>query len=271
LPVKTDESLKMKMSIIENVSRLAWPALEEKHLSFGVLRYAGGVSRRSNSMNIHPWADYQHGEVLRSTESFFEQRGLPAIVRILGDKRGERMDVRSLDNYLDGKGYGLEAPTKVLFCNLRKFENKACSSMESVTLQDWLKTWQKLAGHSDKQVSVHKKTLKKIKEKHCFLVLKTELDATVSCGMAVIIADVLGIYGVATSATHRSLGYATRLLQQLMYWGSSNGAGFSYLQVESSNLPALSVYEKLGFTELYNYWYRVKNERQGGSYEHNRR
>lgn len=249
----------MKMLTIENASRLAWPALEEKQLPFGVLRYACGVNRRSNSMSIHPWADYQYGEMLRTTESFFRQRGLPAIVRILDDKEEKRLDSRSLDNYLASKGYGLKAPTKVLLCDLQQFENMGYSSIESVPLHDWLKAWQKLARHSDRQSSVHLKTLRKIKEKHCFLLLNDELDTTASCGMAAINNDVLGVYGVATSAARRGQGYATRLLQQLMHWGSSNGADFSYLQVESSNSPALRVYKKLGFTEFYNYWYRVKN------------
>lgn len=248
----------MKMSIIEEASRLAWPALEEKELSFGVLRYARGVNRRSNSMNVHPLADYEHRDLLLSTESFFGQRNLPAIVRILDGREYRSRDSQLLDNYLASKGYGLEAPTKVLLCDLPIPESTNAHVSVSLELNDWLRIWQTIGSRSDIQIGVHRITLSKIATNHCFLTLKDRLGSTVSCGMGVISDDVLGIYGIATSTAHRGLGYGTSLLRQLLCWGFSSGARYAYLQVESANLAALRLYEKLGFAEFYSYWYRVQ-------------
>lgn len=249
----------MKMSKIEDAARLAWPALEEKELPFGVLRYARGVNRRSNSLNVYPRAEYEHGDLLRSTESFFGQRSLPAIVRILDSRENRNLDSQLLDSYLAGKGYGLEASTRVLLCDLPIRQSTVAHVSVSLELNDWLRVWQTFGSHSDTQIGVHRITLSKISANHCFLTLKDKLGITVSCGMGVISDDVLGIYGIATREAYRDLGYGTKLLQQLMCWGFSNRARYAYLHVESVNFAALRLYEKLGFEEFYSYWYRVQN------------
>jgi ribosomal protein S18 acetylase RimI-like enzyme len=46
-------------------------------------------------------------------------------------------------------------------------------------------------------------------------------------------------------------------VRELALWGRQNGAGGLYLQVMPDNTPAVALYEKLGFTRLYNYHYRV--------------
>lgn len=255
-----EESQKMKMLKIEDAARLAWPALEEIALPFGVLRYARGVNRRSNSLNVYPRVKYEHSDLLRSTEAFFGQRGLPAIVRILDSRENRNLDSQLLDSYLAGKGYGLEAPTRVLLCDLPIRKSTHAHVSVSLELNDWLRVWQTIGGRSDTQIGVHHITLSKIAAVHCFLTLKDKLGITVSCGMGVISDDVLGIYGIATGEAHRDLGYGTNLLQQLMRWGFSNGARYAYLQVESANFAALLLYEKLGFEEFYSYWYRVQNQ-----------
>ncbi|MFP6838693.1 MAG: GNAT family N-acetyltransferase [Pseudohongiellaceae bacterium] len=250
----------MKMLKIEDASRQAWPALEEKELPFGVLRYACGVNRRSNSMNVYPRADYEYNDLLRSTESFFGQRSLPASVRILGSRENRELDFQLLDSYLAGKGYGLEAPTNVLLCDLPISDSTNAYVAESLELNDWLRAWQTIGSRSNIQVGVHQITLSKIIANHCFLTLKDKLGITVSCAMGVISDDVLGIYGVGTRETYRGLGYGTSLLERLMRWGSSNRARYACLQVESANFAALRLYEKLGFRKFYSYWYRVQNQ-----------
>ena len=209
----------MKMLKIEDASRQAWPALEEKELPFGVLRYACGVNRRSNSMNVYPRADYEYNDLLRSTESFFGQRSLPASVRILGSRENRELDFQLLDSYLAGKGYGLEAPTNVLLCDLPISDSTNAYVAESLELNDWLRAWQTIGSRSNIQVGVHQITLSKIIANHCFLTLKDKLGITVSCAMGVISDDVLGIYGVGTRETYRGLGYGTSLLERLMRWG----------------------------------------------------
>jgi ribosomal protein S18 acetylase RimI-like enzyme len=44
----------------------------------------------------------------------------------------------------------------------------------------------------------------------------------------------------------------------LLSWAKQQGAQKTYLQVMLNNAPALRLYEKLGFKEAYQYWYRLK-------------
>ena len=44
----------------------------------------------------------------------------------------------------------------------------------------------------------------------------------------------------------------------LLDWAKRKGAQVAYLQVMLNNPPALHMYERLGFQEVYQYWYRIK-------------
>jgi N-acetylglutamate synthase len=69
--------------------------------------------------------------------------------------------------------------------------------------------------------------------------------------------SLLGLFDIVTAATARGRGYGTKLLLALLAWGRENDAEHAYLQVMDENIPAQRLYAKLGFTEIYKYWYRV--------------
>jgi ribosomal protein S18 acetylase RimI-like enzyme len=44
----------------------------------------------------------------------------------------------------------------------------------------------------------------------------------------------------------------------LLRWGKANGATVAHLSVVPANRPALTLYEKIGFREVYQYRYYVR-------------
>jgi ribosomal protein S18 acetylase RimI-like enzyme len=75
--------------------------------------------------------------------------------------------------------------------------------------------------------------------------------------IGVLTGNWLGIFGMATAPRFRRCGAAIRSLRGLADWAEGR-VSTVYLQVFQENRPALALYEKLGFEELYAYHYRVE-------------
>ena len=56
---------------------------------------------------------------------------------------------------------------------------------------------------------------------------------------------------------YRQQGYATALISQIVAWARQMGATDAALQVQGDNPAARALYARLGFQEVYHYWYRV--------------
>ena len=46
------------------------------------------------------------------------------------------------------------------------------------------------------------------------------------------------------------------MCQALLAWAHHEGAHTAYLAVMADNAPAVHLYNRLGFREVYQYWYR---------------
>ena len=249
----------MNLMEIEQATRQIWPALEQKALPYGVLRYAQGVSRRSNSLSLFPECEAQREELIASAEIFFRDRQLDSIIRILDRKSKASCDFQALDEMLEAQSYELQAPTKIMVMDVPSTPaHEASCVIEEIQLADWLKTWHEFSGQKSSNFAVHLKMMKNISNSHCFTVLKNEQGEILSCGMAVISGAGVGFSCIATAQQHRGKSYGQLLIKGLLDWGKNRQAAYAFLQVESGNSSAISLYEKLGFRELYSYWYRVK-------------
>ena len=71
------------------------------------------------------------------------------------------------------------------------------------------------------------------------------------------VADELHILKIAVAPALRGLGIATWFLSRCLTMGAQQGANSVYLEVRPSNIPAVELYEKLGFREIgrrFNYY-----------------
>jgi ribosomal protein S18 acetylase RimI-like enzyme len=99
--------------------------------------------------------------------------------------------------------------------------------------------------------------LSNIASKKFFVTLLNQ-DRVVSCGLAVLERQYVGIFNLVTDKSERRKGFAKQLTLNILDWAKQNGAKKAYLQVVLSNRPALNLYSKLGFQEIYQYFYRIK-------------
>ena len=246
----------MDINEIEIAARKAWPALEEMETPFGVLRYACGVSRRTNSMNPVFDRSFDPQDVMRSSEQFFAARNLPSVIRVVAPYGHLNASNYLLDTALSESGYVTEAPTLVMVKALDKVVPHETGP--SASLEQWLDAWFRVKSINTEGVALHNRMLSRIADASHFLVKSDAQGEPLATAMAVCSSSSLGLFGVATAMAARRQGLAQSLVSELLSWGADQGARYAYLQVESANLGARRLYENNGFKEFYSYWYRSK-------------
>jgi GNAT superfamily N-acetyltransferase len=250
----------MNVMEIETASRLAWPALEEQELPFGVLRYALGADRRANSLSVYPNVSFENAELISVTENFFSRRSIAPTVKLLQPCVSSFEDVIAIDTALANRGYGKQSLTHAMLLDLDEVAlGDDSESCHELTVKAWLCAWYELTNRQAENIAIHNITLAKINSPHLFLANRNDEGRTLSSGMGVLACGALGLFGIATAEAYRNKGHASRILASLLKWGYSRGARYAYLQVEESNHAALSLYQRWGFRKLYSYWYRVGN------------
>lgn len=77
-------------------------------------------------------------------------------------------------------------------------------------------------------------------------------------GVGVVDGEWVGLFDVIVDPGKRRQGHARVVTESMLSWAAGQGAERSYLQVVSTNEPAIALYDSLGFTETYRYWYRTE-------------
>ncbi len=247
---------------LEELSINAWPSLETLLYGGWVLRFANGYTRRANSINpLYPSASSGRrpstrgvDEKITACEDIYRARNQRVVFKMT-----RAVFPENLDELLAQRGYASEATTSVQVLDLRGAEpptNRNVIVAESLTA-GWLDDFCRL----NTVVAQHRATmtqmLEKIVSKRCFITLREE-DRVVACGLGVAETGFIGLFDLVTDAAFRNRGLGKELVLNLLDWGKQKGAARAYLQVMLNNAPALRLYDKLGFKEVYQYWYRVK-------------
>jgi ribosomal protein S18 acetylase RimI-like enzyme len=89
-------------------------------------------------------------------------------------------------------------------------------------------------------------------------VYKTKDDKFAGCGYGVIEKGFVGIFDIIVKEEFRGNGYGKEIVETILVKAKENGINRAYLAVVNNNLIAKNLYEKIGFKEIYKYWYRKK-------------
>jgi len=239
---------------LEELSMNAWPSLQTLLYGGWVLRFANGYTRRANS--IQPIYPSTRGleEKISACEEMYREKNLRVIFRMT-----RAVFPENLDEILEQKGYQPEAPTSVQVLDLRGAEpptNRDVLMRDSLT-DEWVEDYCRLNAIAEQHRATMTQMLESIAPARCFISL-LEQNRVVALGLGVADSGFVGLYDLITAEEFRNRGFGTQLVLNLLEWGARNGAHHSYLQVMLDNAPALHLYSKLGFEEVYQYWYRVK-------------
>ncbi|MCR9260059.1 MAG: GNAT family N-acetyltransferase [Pseudomonadaceae bacterium] len=261
---------------IEEASLNAWPALQQIFLDGWVLRFARGFTKRSNSivpLYATSWAQdiqTQPEEVqlrlaarIRYCENLYAREQLQTVFRITSfDMTSHTTDVNAqfnsakelLDQTLEERGYVRQDTSLVLSKPIT--QARSVAGFRLLPLDQWLSAYSHLTGLPEPAQSLHGLILKSISGDCAFAVLENS-SGVIACGMAVVEQELVGLFDIYTDVAHRGQGHGTNLIDGLCNWAVQAHAQRVYLQVVADNQAALTLYQQLGFGEVYRYWYRT--------------
>jgi len=244
---------------IEEITLNTWPAEQSILLEGWVMRSAAGYTKRANSVNPLYGIDGSVTDVMeriKLSEAYYQDAGLSPVFKIT-----PYIQPSDLDKTLEECGYRIVEPSSVRVLSLDRLP--ALSSQYTVEVRDALsEEWLKFFAELTELSSENQRTLQRmlsastLKQGYALLLLD---GVPTACGLGILQHGYIGLYDIVTAQAHRRQGMAEQLLLGLLHWGKEQGGLSSFLQVVLTNHGASALYDKLGFQEIYQYWYRVKN------------
>ncbi|MDR3439353.1 GNAT family N-acetyltransferase [Telmatospirillum sp.] len=235
---------------IEERALDAWPALQTKTFAGWALRFAGGATKRANSVNpIAPNAEV--APVLAPAHEFYRQHGLPTIFRLTP------LAAAGTDARLECDGFRRQDDSLVLSKPIDRIEKNDDAVLLAHIADDvWRHGFASANGIEPAARPWHERILDAIAQPAVFATFMQEGEA-VAYGLAVAERGMVGLFDIVTKPAWRRSGAASRLIASLIGWGAMAGAQTAYLQVVVGNHAARALYGKLGFAERYQYHYRI--------------
>lgn len=238
---------------VEAASLRAWPALEEEALDGWTLRHSEGFTGRANSVQALAGSDRPLAERVSYCEGWYEARGRPCLFRL------SDLSEPGLDAHLGDRGYRRFSRTLVLLRQALTLATRMPDvELREAPLHEWLGEYARLTGVPAAPAPMSR--IIRISQGRALLAtLRTGRPSrVVATGLAVLDGPFLGLFDLVVGAEVRRRGFGSELVRRLVSWGFRGGAAHVYLQVTEDNNAAIGLYERLGFSLAYDYWYRIR-------------
>lgn len=242
---------------LEQVTANAWIAKETERLGGWLLRANGGVTKRANSVLPLGAPIIPLDEAIEKVIDFYRKRDL--IPRFQMTDTSKPIE---LDRDISERGFsvGLQVEIHTAAINHLAKQDPAIDVLVSNDITDsWMSVYSESSGYDASTMDTRKDLMKRTSLHKAFALARIDRELA-GVGFGVVEDKWLGLFNIAVHPTMRGRGVAMALNTALARWGHQRGARSAYLQVESENLPALKLYDKLGFHQVYTYWYRKLDE-----------
>lgn len=249
----TDDKL---LSRIEDAGLNASAPPQQRWLDGWLLRFSAGKAKRARCINAVAAGRMSVAEKLGFAAAVYREARLPLLVRVTPfsqppglDRDLAAMDMARIDD------------TRVMvlasLAELRRPSLPAGCRLEEVGPSRLAQAVGQLRATPVAQREAHAQRLECAPVPFRGVVLRGTDGAVLACGQFALEADLVGLYDVFVAPAHRNRRLAAALCTDLLLRAGEQGARVAYLQVESDNLPARSVYHRLGFVDAYAYHYRT--------------
>ncbi|VEP17409.1 GCN5-related N-acetyltransferase [Hyella patelloides LEGE 07179] len=243
-----------QIKTLEELSLNALPCLQQILYDGWILRFADGYTKRANSVTpLYPGSQDLISKI-RRCEKIYHGFNLQPIFRLTNIPQ-----LKTLDQTLEQLGYQKQDKVSVQLKTIIESDILICEpgiTIQNELSQEWLDYFVHAVDLPIEHWNTLSTMLEIIPNPICCAYLKNP-HRFCSCGFGVLENDYLGLFFLVTAKKQRRQGYASQLISAMLNWGQSNGATKAYLQVEIDNQEGINLYRKLGFTEIYQYFYRL--------------
>jgi N-acetylglutamate synthase len=240
---------------LEELSLNAWPALQTKLYDGWILRSANGYTKRSNSINPIYHSTLPLDDKIERCESEYQKQNLPVVFKLTEDSCPQ-----GIDQELARRNYCRFDETAVRVLEMSRYR---CRKLEGVLVENVFNdAWfMDFVNCSNLANEIYQRTAKEILHHilgEVIVVSKKIGDKTVGCGYGAIERGYIGIFDIVVDKDYRSKGFGQDIMDGILSVAADKRIENSYLSVVVGNIPAENLYQKLGFREIYRYWYRMK-------------
>ena len=247
-----------EISFYEELQNNAFPALQNVFYDGWSVRFGGGFTYRVNCANPMYPEHLPVPEKVKYVEKLYRESGLSMTIF----KMHEGMDPARMlecEMVLDHRGYTTERNGNIFVGDLRTFDRRTNTEVivSGEMTDEWLDGFLTMNGTADAQRAAAMEMLKNI---HYPIAAASivENGKMVACGLGVMERGHVGLYDIYVDASCRRRGLGGDICTAIMNYGKENGCHTAYLQVLADNFGARALYRMLGYSETYEYWFRLK-------------
>jgi GNAT superfamily N-acetyltransferase len=122
--------------------------------------------------------------------------------------------------------------------------------------RNWIEAFTDLAGIDRRSAETLTLLLDLMAWPQAGILIRAADGEPLAAGLAVAAGEIGCYHNVVVRADSRGKGLGRAVMHAALNWTKAAGANCAAIQVLSANVPALSLYAALGFSEVYRYHYR---------------
>lgn len=239
---------------IEDLSLNAWPSHQIQIYDGWLLRFSYFYTHRTNSVEQIGPSALPIPEKIAYCEDVYRKWGTPCIFKI------SPLISPDFDARLEHSQYVVQHSTNVMVIPelCRYPESGAPVDISSFIPRTWIDALFALKGTTNVMHRMVVPSMYRAIPKETICASIHEGGRIVATGLGILDREYIGIYAIHVHPDCRRRHFASTICRTILNRGLERGARRAYLQVVRNNDPAIRLYSSLGFSYLYNYWFRVK-------------
>ncbi|MEE1032732.1 MAG: GNAT family N-acetyltransferase [Ruminococcus sp.] len=245
------------IKMIEDFSLNAWPSHQIQLYDGWLLRFSYFYTHRTNSVEQIGASTIPVKEKIDFCEDAYRRWGTPSIFKIT-----PLLDP-DFEQRLIERNYVVQHVTEVMVLDFSSYYNRTPNTyvnIERTINSKWINSLFALKSTTN---AIHKQIVpsmyQAIPKETLAVSITNDAGQIIAIGLGILDRDYMGVYAIHVHPHYRGHGYARSICTTLLNAGKDMGLKGAYLQVVYGNTPAKNLYTSLGFTDLYKYWFRVRD------------